>query len=83
MHLKYRLSHFCPDVVKPFVIIVVLNFIQQFSGMTVLRAYVVKIFGKIFEGSLGTASVPDNVTSFNETGKNFQKQSNSTHFYAV
>ena len=34
---------------KPFLIIIFLSIIQQFSGMSILRAYVVKIFNKIFE----------------------------------
>ena len=40
-----------PEVLKPFLIIILLSVIQQFSGMSILRAYVVKIFGKIFENS--------------------------------
>ena len=38
-----------PEVYKPFQIIVLLGFVQQFSGMTILRSYVVKIFNDIFE----------------------------------
>ena len=38
-----------PEVYKPFQIIVLLGFVQQFSGMTILRSYVVKIFNEIFE----------------------------------
>ena len=38
-----------PEIYKPFQIIILLGFIQQFSGMTILRSYVVKIFNEIFE----------------------------------
>ena len=37
-----------PEIYKPFLIIVVLSIIQQFSGMSILRAYVVKIFNDVF-----------------------------------
>ena len=37
------------EVYKPFLIIVLLGVVQQFSGMTILRAYVVKIFNGIFQ----------------------------------
>ena len=39
------------EVHKPFIIIMLLSVVQQFSGMSVLRAYVVKIFNKVFEES--------------------------------
>ena len=39
------------EVLKPFVIIMLLSVVQQFSGMSVLRAYVVNIFNKVFEES--------------------------------
>ena len=38
-----------PEAYKPFLIIILLGIIQQFSGMTILRAYVVKIFNGIFQ----------------------------------
>ena len=38
-----------PEIYKPFQIIILLGFVQQFSGMTILRSYVVKIFNDIFE----------------------------------
>lgn len=38
-----------PDVIRPFFIIVLMGVAQQFSGMTVLRSYVVKIFDKVFQ----------------------------------
>ena len=37
-----------PEIFQPFLIILGLSFIQQFSGMSVLRSYVVKIFDNIF-----------------------------------
>eukprot|EP00095_Tigriopus_kingsejongensis_P009111 maker-scaffold150_size309978-snap-gene-2.13 protein:Tk09111 transcript:maker-scaffold150_size309978-snap-gene-2.13-mRNA-1 annotation:"sugar transporter 12" len=37
-----------PEVYKPFGIIILLSLIQQFSGMSILRAYVIKIFDEIF-----------------------------------
>ena len=42
-----------PEVYKPFTIVLFLCVIQQFSGMSVLRAYVVKIFDEIFNGGGG------------------------------
>ncbi len=47
-----------PEVYKPFGIIVMLSVIQQFSGMSVLRAYVVKIFDEVFNpGKKNSVSV--------------------------
>jgi hypothetical protein len=40
-----------PEIYKPFLIIVTLSLIQQFSGMSILRAYVVKIFNEVFNHS--------------------------------
>ena len=37
-----------PEVYKPFLIVLFLCVVQQFSGMSVLRAYVVKIFNEVF-----------------------------------
>ena len=37
-----------PEVRKPFFIVILLALIQQFSGATVIRGYVVKIFGNVF-----------------------------------
>ncbi len=51
-NLSKRFHHFKrPEVLKPFLIITFLSIIQQFSGMSILRAYVVKIFAKVFENS--------------------------------
>ena len=38
-----------PEVYQPFLIIVGLSVIQQFSGMSVMRSYVVKIFNDVFQ----------------------------------
>jgi hypothetical protein len=55
------------EVFRPFLIIAFLSVIQQFSGMTILRAYVVKIFGKIF--SLQDQQWPQgNASHFNQSG---------------
>ena len=37
-----------PEIYKPFFIIVILSLVQQFSGVSVIRAYVVKIFDEVF-----------------------------------
>ena len=37
--------HKHPEIYKPFLIIFLLSIVQQFSGATVIRGYVVKIFG--------------------------------------
>jgi len=37
-----------PEIYKPFLIIVTLSLVQQFSGVSVIRAYVVKIFDEVF-----------------------------------
>jgi hypothetical protein len=43
-----RNIHRHPEVYKPFLIILLLSIAQQFSGATILRGYVVKIFGSVF-----------------------------------
>ena len=40
-----------PEVRKPFLIVVGLGIVQQFSGMTILRSYVVEIFDNIFQSN--------------------------------
>ena len=45
-YLKNLQNH--PQIYKPFLIIVTLSIIQQFSGMSILRAYLVKIFDEVF-----------------------------------
>jgi len=48
-----------PEIYKPFLIVSMLSIVQQFSGVTVLRAYVVKIFDQVFSD---TAVVVSNLT---------------------
>ncbi|XP_023343548.1 facilitated trehalose transporter Tret1 [Eurytemora carolleeae] len=40
-----------PDVYRPFLILIILSVVQQFSGVTVIRAYVVKIFHEVFRAN--------------------------------
>ena len=40
-----------PEVYQPFLIIVGLSLIQQFSGMSVMRSYVVNIFNDVFQSN--------------------------------
>ena len=40
-----------PEVWKPFCILIGLSIIQQFSGMSIMRAYAVKIFDEVFHAS--------------------------------
>jgi hypothetical protein len=61
------------EVLRPFLIIALLSVIQQFSGMTILRAYVVKIFGKIFslqQDQKHWQRESFNLSAYNESGKN-------------
>ena len=51
-----------PGVNKPFLIVLFLIILQQFSGMSVLRAYVVKIFDEVF-------SNPQNATLYRADNK--------------
>ena len=50
-----------PEVYKPFLIILLLSLAQQFSGATILRGYVVKIFGAVFSPRMN--ELHDNITS--------------------
>ena len=50
-----------PEVYKPFLIVLLLSVAQQFSGATILRGYVVKIFGAVF--SPKKIQLHDNITS--------------------
>ena len=54
-----------PEVHKPFTIVLFLCVIQNFSGMSVLRAYVVKIFDEIFNGGSKTEHTFPNSSQFN------------------
>ena len=57
-----------PEIYKPFLIIVTLSIIQQFSGMSILRAYVVKIFNEIFQENHEVTM--QNFTQFDDFGRN-------------
>ena len=46
-YIKHFKSY--PELYKPFFIVTVLSIVQQFSGATVIRGYVVKIFGNVFK----------------------------------
>ena len=46
-YLKNIQKH--PEIYKPFFIVLLLSVAQQFSGATILRGYVVKIFGAVFQ----------------------------------
>lgn len=48
IHLIKKI-HQHPEIYKPFLIVTFLSLIQQFSGATVIRGYVVKIFGEVFD----------------------------------
>ncbi len=47
--IKKKAMYQRPEVVKPFLIIMALSVVQQFSGMSIMRAYVVKIFNEVFQ----------------------------------
>ena len=46
-YIKHIKTH--PELYKPFLIVTMLSVVQQFSGATVIRGYVVKIFGNVFK----------------------------------
>ena len=46
-YIRHIKTH--PELYKPFFIITMLSIVQQFSGATVIRGYVVKIFGNVFK----------------------------------
>jgi len=52
-----------PEIYQPFFIIVTLSIIQQFSGMSILRTYVVKIFDQVFH----TVPNGSNISTLNIT----------------
>ena len=49
-----------PEIYKPFFVIVFLSLVQQFSGVSVIRAYVVKIFAEVFSESNHHSVNPSN-----------------------
>lgn len=56
-----------PEIYKPFLIIVCLSIVQHFSGVSVVRAYVVKIFDEVFSEHLNITTavelIAPNVTT--------------------
>jgi len=51
-----------PEVYQPILIVMLMSVIQQFSGMSILRAYVVKIFDNIFDEDATSNEGPTNHT---------------------
>jgi hypothetical protein len=51
-----------PEVYQPILIVMLMSVIQQFSGMSILRAYVVKIFDNIFDEDPASNGEPSNYT---------------------
>ena len=51
-----------PAVYKPFCIIMLLSLVQQFSGTTILRAYVVEVFHTIFREDGTVEKLEGNIT---------------------
>jgi hypothetical protein len=51
-----------PEVYQPILIVMLMSVIQQFSGMSILRAYVVKIFDNIFDEDAASNEGPTNHT---------------------
>ena len=51
-----------PEVSKPFLIVVGLSIVQYFSGMTVLRSYVVKIFNETFKSPDSTSNLEEELS---------------------
>ena len=47
-----------PEVYKPFLIIVFVSVLQQFSGVSVIRAYSVAIFDTVFSSNTTTIFTP-------------------------
>ena len=45
-----------PEVYRPFLIIVFVSIVQQFSGVSVIRAYSVAIFDTVFSNTSGNAN---------------------------
>ena len=73
-----------PEVYKPFGIIILLNFVQQFSGLSILRAYAVEVFDTVFtkadpENSFGQG----NGTNCTFAGEEFGATSNNAYISAI
>lgn len=82
-YLKNFRSH--PELYKPLIIVIILSIIQQFSGVSVIRAYVVKIFDEVFSRDVvipvdnGDARNFTNVTCMGDV----QKTSRLAYFSAI
>ena len=73
-----------PEVYKPFGIIIFLSLAQQFSSMSILRAYVVEIFDTLFtkNGTVQEIGPGDNITcSFD--GADYGTTSNNAYISAI
>jgi len=70
-----------PEIYKPFLIIVILSIIQQFSGMSILRAYVVKIFNDVFHRTSLTKNFQNTTTLLNNCTKHSGDGSTSSEAY--
>ena len=70
-----------PQVYKPFLIIVTLSIIQQFSGMSILRAYPVKIFDEVFHDE-EKSNANQNVT-LNDVDQGNSRVSNEAYISAI
>ena len=55
-YMRNLRSH--PEVYKPFLIIVFVSVLQQFSGVSVIRAYSVAIFDTVFSSNTSTIFTP-------------------------
>ena len=71
-----------PEVYKPFFIIVFLSLVQQFSGVSVIRAYIVKIFDEVFHHMSNNMSEKNN-TNMTITGCNRESQTSSMAYVSA
>ena len=69
-----------PEVYKPLLIIVFLSLVQQFSGVSVIRAYVVKIFDEVFSDYNHQYSVEDHNKSMIVTQCTPESQTSGTAY---
>ena len=68
-----------PEVYKPFLIIVFLSIVQQFSGVSVIRAYSVAIFDTVFSNTTSY----NNVTVLGGKGEACHHTSSMAYFSAI
>ena len=64
---KFKINARKSEIYKPFLVLVTLTLVQQFSGMTVLRSYVVIIFDNIFNPDGDLNPPPDSSNSTTTT----------------